>query len=42
MATSEEELNLRKLINKELDKEKQKQAESLDLSASLVDSVKKF
>ncbi len=40
MATSEEELNLRKLINQELDKEKQKQAESLDLSASLVDSVK--
>ncbi len=40
MATSEEELNIRKLINQELDKEKQKQAESLDLSASLVDSVK--
>jgi len=40
MATSEEELNLRKLINQELDKEKKKQAESLDLSASLVDSVK--
>ncbi len=40
MATSEEELNIRKLINQELDKEKQKQAENLDLSSSLVDSIK--
>ena len=40
MATSEEELNIRKLINQELDKEKQKQSESLDLSSSLVDSIK--